>query len=252
MAGRPPTTTRRRVAGRGPASSRHRIRCRRRARKHACEVRTSSRPNLHPGDRGIWPIVATSRWAGCARREGSRVSEAQALHEPPGGLRRGPGGPVVAERARLFAALAAIALPERCVVCGRFGAALHDACVVTLTRADGPRCPVCWQPGAPVRCERCGPGDGPSPALAVDGLRAAFVFEGAARRALIEAKFRGVSTLLPPLPRAAATVVRARGRRSPSCRYRSRARGDGGAASTRQRSRPRPSPRRSAGRWSAA
>ena len=123
---------------------------------------------------------------------------ARAHDEPP------PRAPV---RSRLLAVLATIALPERCVVCGRFGAALHDACVATLPRADGARCLLCWQPSAAPRCERCGPGDGPSAALAVDGLRACFRFEGSARRALIEAKFQGVSTLLPPLARAAAAIV---------------------------------------------
>ena len=124
-------------------------------------------------------------------------------------LRRGGDAPVRARpgAAALFAALAAIALPERCVACGRFGASLHETCVRTLAPADGPRCPLCWQPGESTRCERCGPGPGPSSALGVDGLRAGFRFEGTARRALIEAKFRGISTLLPPLARAAADAV---------------------------------------------
>ncbi len=42
---------------------------------------------------------------------------------------------------------------------------------------------------------------------AFDALRAPFRFQGIARRALLEAKFRGVTAHLPPLARAAASVV---------------------------------------------
>ena len=100
-------------------------------------------------------------------------------------------------------------LPQRCIACGRFGAALHEACVALLPVADGDRCERCWCPGVrpepPRRCERCAE-DGPE-APAFDGLRAPFRFEGLARRALLEAKFRGVTALLPPIALAAAAVV---------------------------------------------
>ncbi|MFA7297104.1 MAG: ComF family protein [Dehalococcoidia bacterium] len=93
-------------------------------------------------------------------------------------------------------------LPERCVVCERFGAALHEACVPTLAAADGARCARCWAPSSASPCDDC---------LAVppafEALRAPYRFEGAARRALLEAKFRGVTTLLPPLARVAAEAV---------------------------------------------
>jgi predicted amidophosphoribosyltransferase len=39
------------------------------------------------------------------------------------------------------------------------------------------------------------------------GLRTPFRFEGGARRALLEAKFRGITAVLPPLAAAAAAVV---------------------------------------------
>lgn len=42
---------------------------------------------------------------------------------------------------------------------------------------------------------------------AFEALRTPFRFEGLARRALLEAKFRGVTALLPPMARAAAVVV---------------------------------------------
>lgn len=111
----------------------------------------------------------------------------------------------------VLARLGAAVLLERCIVCGRFGAALHTACVDALPAAAGPRCAVCWAPLAPAVagvlgaasiCARCAAA--PPPFVA---LRAPFRFEGAARRAVLEAKFRGVSALLPPLAGAAAALV---------------------------------------------
>ncbi len=98
--------------------------------------------------------------------------------------------------------LAEALLPQRCLVCGRFGAALHDRCVDRLPTAAPPRCEVCWAPGASPRCEQCALSP---PAFA--GLRTPFRFTGPARRALLEAKFRGVTRLLEPLAVAAADVV---------------------------------------------
>ena len=96
-------------------------------------------------------------------------------------------------------------LPQRCLACGAFGAALHEACLDRLPTADGARCDRCWQPGVAGTCARCAEGGPDAPAF--DALRAPFRFEGLARRALLEAKFRGVSAHLAPLGRAAAAVV---------------------------------------------
>jgi predicted amidophosphoribosyltransferase len=100
-------------------------------------------------------------------------------------------------------------LPQRCLVCGRFGASLHEGCVDALPRADGSRCDRCWRPlppgGGYARCEPCASGGPEAPAF--DGLRAPFRFEGLARRALLEAKFRGITAHLDPLGHAAAALV---------------------------------------------
>ena len=93
-------------------------------------------------------------------------------------------------------------LPQRCLVCGRFGAALHDRCVDELPAASPPRCGVCWAPGAGGVCARCAAAP---PSFA--SLRAPLRFTGAARRALLEAKFRGVTRVLEPLAMAAARLV---------------------------------------------
>lgn len=93
-------------------------------------------------------------------------------------------------------------LPERCVVCERFGAALHNECLPTLARADGRRCARCWAPSPASPCATC-----LAAPPAFEALRAPYRFEGSARRALLEAKFRGVTTLLAPLALAAAEAV---------------------------------------------
>jgi ComF family protein len=95
-------------------------------------------------------------------------------------------------------------LPQRCVACGRFGAALHEVCASELPRAAGSRCRVCWAPSRTHVCERCAADEAPG---GFTELRAPFRFAGAARRALLEAKFRGVTALLPSLGREAAGVA---------------------------------------------
>lgn len=98
--------------------------------------------------------------------------------------------------------LAEVVLPQRCVVCRRFGAALHAPCLEALPLASPLRCPRCWTPGSASFCPRCL--DAPPP---YEALRARFRFEGDVRRALLEAKFRGKTALLAPLASAAAEVV---------------------------------------------
>jgi predicted amidophosphoribosyltransferase len=95
-------------------------------------------------------------------------------------------------------------LPQRCLACGRFGTALHEECVADFARAEYPRCRVCWAPGRSPICERCELDD---IADGFDELRTPFRFVGDVRRALLEAKFRGVTALLGPLGRVAAASV---------------------------------------------
>ena len=106
---------------------------------------------------------------------------------------------------RFLAQISDFLLPQRCLVCGGFGASLHPTCVDTLPAADGRRCARCWQPSVTTWCERCANGGADAPAF--DALRTPFRFEGDARRALLEAKFRGVTTHLGVLALAAAEVV---------------------------------------------
>ena len=102
----------------------------------------------------------------------------------------------------LLGELADAVLPEQCLVCGRFGAALHDECLARLPRAGGLRCDGCWAPLAGASCQRCA-----RLPRAFEALRTPFVFEGDARRAILDAKFGGVARLLTPLGMAAAAAV---------------------------------------------
>lgn len=115
----------------------------------------------------------------------------------------------------LRAELGELVLPQRCVACGAFGGALHPECVDQLPRAtggaDSGRCDRCWAPlrgrdgGLEGLCGRCAAL--PPESVTMVARRAAFRFEGAARRAVLEAKFRGRTSLLGPLASAAAAVV---------------------------------------------
>ena len=101
--------------------------------------------------------------------------------------------------------LAEAVLPQRCIACDRFGASLHRACLEALPAAGSPRCTRCWAPGPGSPCAACVAAPPP-----FEGLRTPYRFAGVARRALLEAKFRGISAHLDPLGDAAAGVVPSR------------------------------------------
>jgi ComF family protein len=93
--------------------------------------------------------------------------------------------------------------PPRCVHCGRFGDAyLCDPCVATMPPAGGEgTCPHCWAPwNGAGNCDGCWEWR-----FALDGARAAFRFEGAARAAVHALKYEGVRAIAP---RMAALMAR--------------------------------------------
>ncbi|MGE3962428.1 MAG: ComF family protein [Dehalococcoidia bacterium] len=106
---------------------------------------------------------------------------------------------------RLRAQISDFVLPQQCLVCGSFGASLHLECLAALPTADGTRCTRCWRPTRTTWCERCAEDGSDAPAF--DGLRTPFRFEGHARRAILEAKFRGITAHLPVLAGAAVDVI---------------------------------------------
>lgn len=97
--------------------------------------------------------------------------------------------------------------PPRCVLCGRHGAALCDACTSALPRADPPRCPRCWSPQRPGSgCRRCDESASGGPALA--GLRSPYVFQGGARELVHALKYHYHSALASPMGELMARYLR--------------------------------------------
>ncbi len=87
--------------------------------------------------------------------------------------------------------------PPRCAVCAADGALVCDDCHGAFTPAAPPRCPRCWDPSdepAASVCNRC---RHEPPALR--SLRAAFVFEGAARRAVLAVKYQSLTATAAPM-----------------------------------------------------
>jgi ComF family protein len=84
-----------------------------------------------------------------------------------------------------------LVFPRRCAVCGAYGPFVCEACEAELEPAVGPRCPRCWAPGADgAECLAC---QASPPAF--DGLRAAFVYKGAARELVLALKFKNMSVV---------------------------------------------------------
>ena len=117
---------------------------------------------------------------------------------------------------RLADAAVDLFLPRRCVGCGRAGRWLCDACRAALVPLPATVCERC---GAPLArsspdCRECR-----GRRLAFASARAAFVYEGPARRLVTACKFRALRPLVaemaalaePPFARAVAALAGAGG-----------------------------------------
>lgn len=84
--------------------------------------------------------------------------------------------------------LLALLFPSRCIECGVRGADLCSQCRGALPWLGGSVCVVCAAPVQPgMRCQPC-----VRRPLPLHGARAALPFEGAARRAILDLKYRGI------------------------------------------------------------
>lgn len=92
--------------------------------------------------------------------------------------------------------------PPRCVSCRSFGAFLCPACLEKTSRAQPPRCPVCWMPGSVDTCGRCR-----SRQFAFEAARCPFVYAGAARDAVLALKYHGVSAVAGVMAQAMADCL---------------------------------------------
>lgn len=84
--------------------------------------------------------------------------------------------------------------PPSCAVCGGGGSLLCGPCRDAFPPARPPRCPRCWAPGGAALCDTC---RADPPAFAA--LRTAFVFENAARDAVLALKYGGLHAVAPEL-----------------------------------------------------
>jgi len=95
-------------------------------------------------------------------------------------------------------------LPGRCAGCGRPGAPVCDACLVSLVRLAPPVCERCGAPGAwPVkRCAECA-----GRRLAFRSARGAIAYEGVARSIVSGWKESGRRDIAASLSRVVAEVI---------------------------------------------
>ena len=91
--------------------------------------------------------------------------------------------------------------PLHCLACGLGGKLICQACTEKLPRLASPFCKVCAQPGT-TWCERCA-----TLPLAVDGLRAPFLMEGAVREAVHALKYRDPRAIARELGSLLASYV---------------------------------------------
>ncbi|HEY7021923.1 MAG TPA: double zinc ribbon domain-containing protein [Ktedonobacterales bacterium] len=93
-----------------------------------------------------------------------------------------------------------LVFPPRCVNCQTLGALLCERCLASIAIPQAPLCTRCGRPLLTPRtdqqCELCASGRGP---VHLTSLRAATVYDGAIRAAILAYKFRGVHRLAEPL-----------------------------------------------------
>lgn len=107
---------------------------------------------------------------------------------------------------KLGQAILEFVFPARCVVCGDNGSFFCATCSASAQLAKPPRCPVCWAAQSDVVCIDCSV----EPPV-FDGLRAAFVYDGAVRTVVQDLKYRGTTALAGPMAELMAESARTYG-----------------------------------------
>jgi len=93
-----------------------------------------------------------------------------------------------------------LVFPPVCGVCGADGSFLCPACRRRLPEAAPPRCRRCWSPSTLGQCGDCAH----SP---LDGARAPYVFDGAARTLVHQLKFQALHALADPMGELLAVAL---------------------------------------------
>ncbi len=88
--------------------------------------------------------------------------------------------------------------PPRCAGCGESGSVLCAKCRASFRAPEPPLCPRCGHDrvSSPTACPVCAHGRGPA---VLTGMRAAVIYEGSARQAILALKFRGQRRVAEPL-----------------------------------------------------
>ena len=105
-----------------------------------------------------------------------------------------------------------LVFPPRCVNCYALGALLCENCRATIATPQPPLCARCGRPLLTLRsdqqCDLCASGRSPAH---LASLRAATVYDGAIRAAILAYKFRGVRRLADPLSQLLAEAYKREG-----------------------------------------
>lgn len=106
---------------------------------------------------------------------------------------------------RAAASVLDLVMPMRCVVCGREGRYLCDACLPALPRLEDPNCRICADPGSAPLCRWCA-----AARPAIDRIRAPYLMEGPVRRMVHDLKFRNLRASAPAQGRLLADFLASR------------------------------------------
>ncbi len=98
-----------------------------------------------------------------------------------------------------------LVFPPRCIGCGAEGSFLCPACSESLPELSPPYCIRCGLPiNAGILCPRCS-----RSSLVIDCIRSPFVYQGLAREAVHQLKYKRIKALAEPLARLLAEYLRA-------------------------------------------
>jgi ComF family protein len=102
---------------------------------------------------------------------------------------------VLLRLSKLKGAALDLLFPQWCIACGVEGASLCQSCRDSLPRIVNPICPRCGKPQiSGILCPNC-----VNWKAAIDGIRAPLRFEGVARKAIHQFKYKNLRNLAKPL-----------------------------------------------------
>jgi ComF family protein len=102
---------------------------------------------------------------------------------------------VLPQLARLRGTALDFLFPQWCIGCGVSGSFICQSCLRSLPRIVPPLCPLCGKPqSSGVLCPGC-----VNWKAEIDGIRSPFKFDGIARQAVYQLKYRNLRALAKPL-----------------------------------------------------